>query len=66
MSGDDAVLDAWLGVERQAGALEEAEGDKGALNPGVVLTLGCYGGRGGRSSKGFRPPLAFRSSNFYS
>ena len=41
VSGDDAVLDAWLGVERQTGALEEAEGDKGAPNPGVVFTLKC-------------------------
>ena len=58
--GDDAVLDAWLGVERQTGALGEAEEDMGALNPGVVLTWECYGSRGGRNSKGFWPPLAFR------
>ena len=60
VSGDDAVLDARLGVERQTGALEEAEGGRGALNYGVVLTLKCYGCRGGRNSKGFWPLLAFR------
>ena len=66
VSGDDAVLDAWLGVERQTGALEEAEGDRGAPNPGVVLTFRCYGGRGGRNSKGFLASFGLSGSNFYS
>ena len=53
VSGDGAVLDAWLGVERQTGALEGGEGGRGALNGGVVLTLGYYKRRGGRIGKGF-------------
>ena len=65
--GDDAVLDAWLGVERQTGALGEAEGDSGSPKWwGCAYFESAIDAEEEGIAKGFWPFSAFRYQIYYS